>query len=112
MERLAEIIGEVLEARSQVALDEIETVKQHGLLMRGIVEIKVDDVELDGEIGADEGRGIDFDDAGPGDRRDAFAVDSEAEAEIGIQRKDERAILVREARIGRVKILALVGPGP
>ena len=95
-----------------MALDEIETVKQDGFLVRGVVEVEVDDVELDGEIGADVGRGIDFDDAGPGDRRDAFAVDGEAEAEIGIHRQDEGAILLREARIGRVKILALVGPGP
>jgi hypothetical protein len=111
-QRLAEVIGEVLEARSEMALDEIETVKQDGFLVRGVVEVEVDDVELDGEIGADVGRGIDLDDAGPGDRRDAFAVDGKAEAEIGIHRKDEGAILLREARIGRVKILALVGPGP
>lgn len=111
-QRLAEVVGEVLEARSEMALDEIETVKQDGFLVRGVVEVEVDDVELDGEITADVGRGIDLDDAGPGDRRNAFAVDGEAEAESGIHREDEGAILLREARIGRVKILALVGPGP
>ncbi len=95
-----------------MALDEIETVKEHGFLVGGVVEVEVDDVELDGEVGADVGRGIDFDDAGPGDRRDAFAVDGETEAQIGIQREDESTIVMAEARIGRVKILALVGPGP
>jgi hypothetical protein len=86
--------------------------KEHGFLVGGVVEVEVDDVELDGEVRADIGRGIDFDDAGPGDRRDAFAVNGEAEAQIGIQREDEGAIRMAKARIGRVKVLALVGPGP